>query len=126
MSFACATRMPAWIRGSLPMVAGPVLSGAADLVLGSRQPVSRGAWPLHARLANRYLARRMNRVMGRGAVLTDLGPMRAARRADLLALGSGRPPLRLPLGNGAAGRAGGLAHLGGGSGLPAAHRVARR
>ena len=50
----------------LPMVAGPVLSGAADLVLGSRQPVSRGAWPLHARLANRFLARRMNHVIGRG------------------------------------------------------------
>ena len=70
----------------LPMVAGPVLAGTADLVLGSRQPVSRGAWPVHARLANRYLARRMNRVMGH-SVLTDLGPMRAVRRADLLALG---------------------------------------
>jgi glycosyltransferase involved in cell wall biosynthesis len=69
----------------LPRVAGPVLGGAADLVLGSRQPVSRGAWPMHARLANRMLARRMNTVMGR-LVLTDLGPMRAARRADLLAL----------------------------------------
>ncbi|HEX4427680.1 MAG TPA: glycosyltransferase family 2 protein [Frankiaceae bacterium] len=70
----------------LPLVAGSVLAGTADLVLGSRQPVSRGAWPVHARLANRVLARRMNRVMGRGRVLTDLGPMRAARRADLLAL----------------------------------------
>jgi glycosyltransferase involved in cell wall biosynthesis len=71
----------------LPLVAGPVLAGTADLVLGSRQPVSRGAWPVHARLANRALARRMNRVMGRGRVLTDLGPMRAVRRVDLLTLG---------------------------------------
>jgi glycosyltransferase involved in cell wall biosynthesis len=71
----------------LPMVAEPVLSGAADLVLGSRRPVSRGAWPLHARLANRFLAGRINRVIGAGSALTDLGPMRAARRDDLLALG---------------------------------------
>ena len=71
----------------LPMVADPVLSGAADLVLGSRQPVSRGAWPFHARLANRFLARRVNHVIGRGSGLTDLGPMRAARRADVIALG---------------------------------------
>src|SRR5262245_65514327 len=36
----------------LPRVAGPVLSRAADLVLGARRPVSRGAWPLPARAAN--------------------------------------------------------------------------
>src|SRR6266705_1573049 len=40
----------------LPAVAGPVEAGGADLVLGTRRP-GRGAWPLHARLANRYLAR---------------------------------------------------------------------
>jgi glycosyltransferase involved in cell wall biosynthesis len=67
----------------LPDVAGPLLTGRADLVLGSRQPVSRRAWPLHARLANRVLARKMNRALGRPSALTDLGPMRAARRADL-------------------------------------------
>lgn len=71
----------------LPIVAGPVLSGAADLVLGSRRPVSRGAWPLHSRIANRFLARRMNHVIGGASALTDLGPMRAARRGDLIALG---------------------------------------
>ena len=69
----------------LPLVANPVLDGTADLVLGSRRPVSRGAWPVHARLANRLLARRMNGVIGHQA-LTDLGPMRAARRTDLIAL----------------------------------------
>ena len=67
----------------LPSVAGPVLVGQGDLVLGARLPAP-GAWPLHARLANRVLARRLRRASG--IRLTDLGPMRAARRADLLAL----------------------------------------
>ena len=30
----------------------------ADLALGQRKPLTRGAWPPHARLANRLLARR--------------------------------------------------------------------
>lgn len=68
----------------LPLVCRPVLQGNADLVLGARQPQGRGAWPAHARLANRYLARRLRHVTG--APLTDLGPMRAARRDDLVAL----------------------------------------
>lgn len=68
----------------LPAVAGPVLDGAADLVLGRRRPVTRRAWPLHARLANLELARMVHRRTG--LRLHDLGPMRAARRAALLAL----------------------------------------
>jgi|SRR4051794_10562140 len=69
----------------LVAVAGPVRSGAADLVLGARRPSERGAWPWHARAANAAIAHRLRR---RGGVaLTDLGPMRAARRAPLLALG---------------------------------------
>lgn len=68
----------------LVRVAGPVLAGAADLVLGERV-ASRGAFPLHARVANRYLARRLSHSLG--VPLRDLGPMRAARRAELLALG---------------------------------------
>ncbi len=75
----------------LPRVADPVLAGTSDLVLGSRKPVSWRAWPLHARLANKELVRRLGRSSqsrGPGALrLTDLGPMRAARRSDLLALG---------------------------------------
>jgi glycosyltransferase involved in cell wall biosynthesis len=71
--------------GALPSVAGPIAAGAADLVLGARQPVAAGAFPVHARVANRYLARRLRRATG--AALTDLGPMRAARRRDLLDLG---------------------------------------
>jgi dTDP-L-rhamnose 4-epimerase len=62
-----------------------VADGEADLVLGARVPVGSGAWPAHARLANRYLARRVRRVAG--SHLRDIGPMRAARRVDLVGLG---------------------------------------
>jgi glycosyltransferase involved in cell wall biosynthesis len=68
----------------LPALVRPVAMGAADLALGARRPTVRGAWPAHARLANRYLARRLRRATG--ASLTDLGPMRAARRRQLLDL----------------------------------------
>src|SRR4051812_14098452 len=68
----------------LPRVAAPVLSGAADLVLGARRPAP-GAWPLPARVANRLLAVELGRRTG--LRLRDLGPMRAARREELLALG---------------------------------------
>jgi glycosyltransferase involved in cell wall biosynthesis len=68
----------------LPWVAGPVLTGEADLVIGARTARS-GAWPIHARLANRYLAATVRRRTG--VRLRDLGPMRAARRRDLLDLG---------------------------------------
>ena len=67
----------------LPTVATPVLHGTADLVLGARR-ADRGAWPLHARLANRALAFEVRRRTGLG--LRDIGPMRAARRQDLLGL----------------------------------------
>ncbi|MGW3149657.1 glycosyltransferase family 2 protein [Streptomyces sp. NPDC001177] len=70
--------------GLLPQVAGPVLDGSADLVLGRRRPTARGAWPTHARLANLELARLIRRRTG--LRLRDLGPMRAARREALLAL----------------------------------------
>jgi dTDP-L-rhamnose 4-epimerase len=69
----------------LPSVAGPVLAGRADLVLGARRPVGRGAWPAHARLANRFLASEIRRRTG--LRLRDLGPMRAASRQRLLDLG---------------------------------------
>ncbi|MCB7135893.1 glycosyltransferase family 2 protein [Cellulosimicrobium marinum] len=68
----------------LPRVVGPVAAGTADLVLGRRRPAP-GAWPWHLRLANRELARRTRRRTG--VVVHDLGPMRAARRDALLALG---------------------------------------
>jgi len=67
----------------LPHVADPVVDGSIDLMLGSRQPEP-GAWPLHAKVANKLLAKELARRTG--AALTDLGPMRAARRADLIQL----------------------------------------
>jgi glycosyltransferase involved in cell wall biosynthesis len=69
----------------LVRVAAPVLDGSSDLVLGARRPTERGAWPLHARVANRLLALEIRRRTGRR--LRDLGPMRAARRDGILALG---------------------------------------
>jgi glycosyltransferase involved in cell wall biosynthesis len=53
-------------------------TAGADLVLGRRRPVSRRAWPPHARLGNAVIARRVG--------LRDIGPMRVARREDLLGL----------------------------------------
>jgi len=69
----------------LPLVTGPILTGASDLVLGRRRPTTRRAWPVHARLGNAVLAHRLRRRTG--TRLHDLGPMRAARRAGLLDLG---------------------------------------
>ncbi|GAB3556896.1 glycosyltransferase family 2 protein [Arthrobacter alkaliphilus] len=60
-----------------------VRAGHADLVLGARRP-ARGAWPLHARLANLALSRRLRRLTG--VPVTDLGPLRVARRGALLGL----------------------------------------
>ncbi len=68
--------------GQLPRVAGPVLAGESDLVLGRRRP---HAGPVHARVANAVLAARLRRRTG--APLRDLGPMRACRRAELVELG---------------------------------------
>jgi glycosyltransferase involved in cell wall biosynthesis len=69
----------------LPRVVDPVGAGAADLVLGRRRPTTWTAWPVHARIANRVLARQMSALTG--IRLHDLGPMRAARREALLGLG---------------------------------------
>ena len=69
---------------ALPLVAGYVLRDEADLVLGARI-AGRGAWPVHARVANRVLAMEVRRRTG--LRLSDIGPMRASRREGLLALG---------------------------------------
>ncbi len=68
---------------ALPLVVAYVEHGDADLVIGSRI-ANRGAWPRHARIANKVLAfevRRRTRLR-----LDDLGPMRAMRRDALLDL----------------------------------------
>lgn len=69
----------------LPRVADPVRAGLADMAVGRRRPTTRAAWPAHARLGNAVLARRLRRTTGLN--VHDIGPMRAARRDDLLALG---------------------------------------
>jgi glycosyltransferase involved in cell wall biosynthesis len=69
--------------GELGAVAEPVIAGDADLVLGARR-AELGAWPLHARIANRALALALR--WRSGVVLRDLGPMRAMRREALLGL----------------------------------------
>lgn len=70
--------------GELPAVVEPVAADRLDLCLG-RRVADRGAWPLHARFANRALAAELRRRTG--APLTDLGPVRACRRTPLLDLG---------------------------------------
>lgn len=59
------------------------LEEGADLVLGSRRPEP-GAWPVHARIANRVLAFELRRRTN--LELSDLGPMRAGYRQPLLDL----------------------------------------
>jgi glycosyltransferase involved in cell wall biosynthesis len=68
----------------LEIVAAPVRNGVTDLMLGRRAPRAMSAWPAHARLGNMVLSAELRRRAG--VQLHDLGPMRAARRQDLLAL----------------------------------------
>lgn len=59
------------------------LETGSDLAVGSRRP-ERGAWPPHARLANRLLALELRRRTG--LALKDIGPMRAMKRQALIDL----------------------------------------
>ena len=68
----------------IPFVVDPVRNGTVDLMLGARRPIP-GAMKLHQRIANRYLAYELRRRTGGG--MTDLGPLRAARREELIGLG---------------------------------------
>jgi glycosyltransferase involved in cell wall biosynthesis len=71
----------------LATVAGPVLGGRADLVIGSRTTGARepGAMTPLAAAANRTLGLACRVLFG--VPLSDLGPFRAIRRDTLLALG---------------------------------------
>ncbi len=69
----------------LPRLADPVRAGLAELVVGRRRPTTRSAWPVHARLGNAMLSQRLRRTTGLS--VHDIGPIRAARKSDLLALG---------------------------------------
>jgi glycosyltransferase involved in cell wall biosynthesis len=68
----------------LPAVCDPVAAGRLELCLGVRR-AQPGAWPAHARLANRAIAWRLR--ARAGVAVSDLGPMRCASRDGLLALG---------------------------------------
>jgi glycosyltransferase A (GT-A) superfamily protein (DUF2064 family) len=67
----------------LPRLLSALEYSDADLVLGARRP-DRGAWPLHARLANTALAALLRG--GSRMPLTDLGPLRVARTDALRGL----------------------------------------
>ncbi|MFK0241157.1 glycosyltransferase family 2 protein [Microbacterium sp. NPDC090281] len=71
--------------GQLDRVAEPVHRGVSDLVFGRRRVTSSASWPVHARVANAALLAMVRRRTG--LTLQDLGPFRAGRREQLLALG---------------------------------------
>ncbi|MGH8895857.1 MAG: glycosyltransferase family 2 protein [Egibacteraceae bacterium] len=73
--------------GDLEAVAGPVLDGQADLVLGRRVRALRapGAMPWHVAVANAVLGGLCGLLAG--ARVHDVGPYRAIRRDALLGLG---------------------------------------
>jgi glycosyltransferase involved in cell wall biosynthesis len=72
--------------GDLPRILDPLLSGKADLVIGSRALGSRepGSMTPHQVFGNWLAATIMRTVYGIN--VTDMGPFRTIRRADLLAL----------------------------------------
>jgi glycosyltransferase involved in cell wall biosynthesis len=70
--------------GQLPAVVDPVATGRLQLCLGTRR-AEPGAWPVHARLANRLLALELRRRTH--VSLSDIGPMRCVAREPLLELG---------------------------------------
>ena len=73
--------------GDLPAILAPLLRGEAELVAGSRTRGSSelGAMSPQQIFGNRLAAWLMRRLYGVG--VSDLGPFRAIRRGDLLALG---------------------------------------
>ena len=68
----------------LPRLVERITTDRADLVLGRRIPTTAGAWPVHARFANRALSFLIKRRAH--IAIRDLGPMRAANREGLLSL----------------------------------------
>jgi glycosyltransferase involved in cell wall biosynthesis len=68
---------------ALPLLVALVERGDADLVIGARV-AKRGAWPAHAKFANRVLAKELRRRTKLN--IGDIGPMRAMKRQALLDL----------------------------------------
>lgn len=71
--------------GDLVRVASPVLDGTLDLAVCRRDRSDDSAWPAHVRVANTAVCAMLR--ARTGVDLDDLGPMRAARRSDLIGLG---------------------------------------
>lgn len=73
------------VPADLPAILAPVLSGEADLVMGSRVrgAVERGALTPQQRIGNALAARILRRY---GLAITDLGPFRAIRADAIAAL----------------------------------------
>lgn len=68
----------------LPLLLEPVQSGKADLALGTRNDMERGALPFHARLGNSLAARLISLAWSQH--VTDLPSFKVIRREDLLRL----------------------------------------
>jgi hypothetical protein len=75
-----------FVPAELADLLAPIVSGSADLVLGTRMcgGMADGAMPPHQRFGNQLVAWLIRRLYG--VDLTDLGPFRAVRRDLLLAL----------------------------------------
>jgi glycosyltransferase involved in cell wall biosynthesis len=71
--------------GELPMLLAEVTAGRADLAVGRRRAIARGAMPWHARLGNAFVSRQLRRTTGLD--LHDLASVRVSARESLLALG---------------------------------------
>ncbi|MFF0490222.1 glycosyltransferase family 2 protein [Nocardia sp. NPDC004068] len=80
--------------GELPALVAE-LGPRVDMVVGRRRPVTRGAWPWHARLGNVLVAQRLRRRYG--LPVHDVAAMRVTRRARLRALGPLHPRSGYPL-----------------------------
>ena len=85
----------------LPGLFALVDGGHADLAMGLRQ-ADPGAWPVHARAANRLLAWELRRRFG--WAVTDLGPDAGRPPPTAAEPGHRRPPLGVAVGDAAAGR----------------------
>jgi glycosyltransferase involved in cell wall biosynthesis len=72
---------PACLVGLVHLVA----DGRADLAVGRRRPVERGAWPWHARAGTALVAARLRRETG--VPVHDIAPVRVCDRDALLRLG---------------------------------------
>jgi glycosyltransferase involved in cell wall biosynthesis len=70
----------------LPAVAGPVIEGKADLIIGSRLGgnLEKGAMPLHGRMGNRLVVYMLRLLYG--VDITDIGSFRAIRTKELFNL----------------------------------------